>query len=98
MFSTIEWKNGKVRLIDQTQLPLKLVYIDCKDVKTLWYAIRKLKVRGAPALGIAASLGVILGIRNSRAKDFSSFMKELNSIIKFLGSARPTAVNLFWAL
>ncbi len=98
MFSTIEWKNNRVRLIDQTRLPSELVYVDCKDVKTLVSAIRKLKVRGAPALGIAASLGIVLGIRNSGARDFSSFMKELNSVIKFLGSARPTAVNLFWAL
>ena len=98
VFSTIEWKQGKVRLIDQTRLPGKLVYVDCKDIKLLWYAIRKLKVRGAPALGIAASLGVVLGLKDSTARNFSDFVKELDGIIRYLASARPTAVNLFWAL
>lgn len=98
MLPTIEWKNGKVRLIDQTRLPHKLVYIQCGDTKRLWHAIKKLQVRGAPAIGIAASLGVVLGIRHSRAKDFGAFMREMDKVIKYLGSARPTAVNLFWAL
>lgn len=98
MINTIEWKNGCVRMIDQTRLPLKLVYIDCRDVKTLWHAIKRLQVRGAPAIGIAASLGVVLGIRGSGAKTAAAFMKELEAVIKYLASARPTAVNLFWAL
>jgi methylthioribose-1-phosphate isomerase len=98
MISTIEWKNGKVRLIDQTQLPQRLVHIECGDAKTLWHAIKKLQVRGAPAIGIAACLGVVLGARHSKAADFSSFMKELDKVVRYLGSARPTAVNLFWAL
>ncbi len=98
MLPTIEWKDGRVRLIDQTRLPHKLVYIECGDTKTLWRAIKKLQVRGAPAIGIAASLGVVLGIRHSKAKDFGAFAKEMDGVIKYLGSARPTAVNLFWAL
>ena len=98
MIATIEWKNGKVRLIDQTKLPGKLVYIECGGVKTMWHAIKRLQVRGAPAIGIAACLGVVLGIKDSKAKDFSSFMKKLDAVIRYLGSARPTAVNLFWAL
>ncbi|MDD5449615.1 MAG: S-methyl-5-thioribose-1-phosphate isomerase [Candidatus Omnitrophica bacterium] len=98
MIETIAWKNGRVRIIDQTRLPHNLAYIECPDVKTLWGAIKKLQVRGAPAIGVAASLGVVLGIKNSRAKDPDSFMKELDKIIRYLASARPTAVNLFWAL
>jgi len=98
MISTIEWKNGKVRIIDQTKLPERLVYIDCADIETLWNAIKELQVRGAPAIGIAACLGVILGIKNSKAKKFSSFLKELREVINYLASSRPTAVNLFWGL
>jgi len=98
MLATIEWRNGKVRLIDQTRLPLKLSYVECSDCKSLWRAIKKLQVRGAPAIGAVASLGVVLGMRNSRARNFQRFMKELDSVIHYIGSARPTAVNLFWAL
>ncbi|MDP1852999.1 MAG: S-methyl-5-thioribose-1-phosphate isomerase [Candidatus Omnitrophota bacterium] len=95
---TIKWENGKVKLIDQTKLPLSLEYIICSDVKTLWQAIKMLKVRGAPAIGIAAAFGVVLGIRNSKAKTFTQFEKDLSRVIKYLASSRPTAVNLFWAL
>ncbi|MCX5715845.1 MAG: S-methyl-5-thioribose-1-phosphate isomerase [Candidatus Omnitrophica bacterium] len=98
MIPTIEWKNGRARIIDQTKLPGRLVYLDCRDVKTMWYAIKRLQVRGAPAIGIAASMGVVLGIKDSKAKNFAAFKKELGSAIKYIGSARPTAVNLFWAL
>ncbi|KPK40322.1 MAG: methylthioribose-1-phosphate isomerase [Omnitrophica WOR_2 bacterium SM23_29] len=96
--TTIEWDKGSLKIIDQTSLPNKLVYIRCKDIKTLWHAIKKLQIRGAPALGIVAAFGVYLGIKNSRAKDFNTFERELERKIKFLGSARPTAVNLFWGL
>lgn len=95
---TIKWEKGKVKLIDQTKLPLELRYIICSDVKALWHAIKMLKVRGAPAIGIAASFGVVLGIKNSKAKNFAQFEKELSAVIKYLASSRPTAVNLFWAL
>ncbi len=95
---TIEWKNNCARIVDQTRLPKELVYVNCRNIKTLWRAIKRLQVRGAPAIGIAASLGVVLGMRGSKAKNFHDFERELNYIIKYLGSARPTAVNLFWAL
>ena len=95
---TIEWKNGGVKIIDQTKLPLKLKYLYISDIRRLWQALKKLQVRGAPAIGIAAAFGVVLGIRNSRAKDFRQFNGDLAKVIKYLGSARPTAVNLFWAL
>ncbi|OGW84823.1 MAG: S-methyl-5-thioribose-1-phosphate isomerase [Omnitrophica bacterium RIFCSPLOWO2_01_FULL_45_10] len=95
---TIKWENGKVKLIDQTILPHKFKYIICKDAKSLWHAIKTLKVRGAPAIGIAAAFGVILGIKDSKAKRFDLFFKELRRVTKYLASARPTAINLFWAL
>lgn len=95
---TIDWKNNAIRIIDQTKLPGKFVYLDIKDLKTLWQAIKELKVRGAPALGAAAGLGIYLGIKDSRAKNFAEFEKELNRIIKYLACSRPTAINLFWGL
>ena len=78
---TIEWVNNKIGLIDQTQLPARLKYIYVSDLKNLWQAIKSLKVRGAPALGAAAGLGVYLGIKDSRAKDFGDFSKELDKAV-----------------
>ena len=95
---TIEWKNNSIKLIDQTKLPLKLEYIYVKDLKTLWRTIKILQVRGAPALGVAAGLGVYLGLKDSKARDFTAFNKELNRAIAYLASSRPTARNLFWGL
>ena len=96
--ATIEWENGKVKIIDQNKLPHELVRIYCPDVKTLREAISSLKVRGAPALGIAGAFGAVLGIQNSSTTDFPTFARKLEEVIDYLGSSRPTAVNLFWAL
>jgi len=96
--ATISWVRGKIKLIDQTKLPGKLEYIYCQDIKKLWKAIRLLKVRGAPALGAAAGLGVFLAIKDLKVDDINNFRRRLDRIISFLGSSRPTAVNLFWAL
>lgn len=95
---TIKWDNGAIKIIDQTLLPNKLVYLKFRDVKGFWHAIKKLQVRGAPALGVAAAYGVYLGIQHSQAKNYTGFIRELGRVIKFIGSARPTAVNLFWGL
>ncbi|MFH0763044.1 MAG: S-methyl-5-thioribose-1-phosphate isomerase [Candidatus Omnitrophota bacterium] len=95
---TIEWKKGRVKLIDQTKLPGKLEYLQTDSLKELWQAIKVLKVRGAPALGAAAALGVYLGIKDSRAKNFAQFSRELDRVVKYLASSRPTARNLFWGL
>jgi len=92
---TIKWINKKIRIIDQTKLPIKFKYIYCKDIKSLWKAIKTLKVRGAPALGVAAAFGVVLGMQSSKAKTSRNFISQLNRAIKYLGSSRPTAVNLF---
>lgn len=95
---TIEWKNGKMRIVDQTRLPGKLVYKECETPAEAWRAIKRLEVRGAPAIGIAGAMGVVLGIRKSRAADYGRFIGEVREVADFLGTSRPTAVNLFWAL
>jgi methylthioribose-1-phosphate isomerase len=95
---TIEWKNKSIKIINQTKLPLKLEYLYIKDLKTLWRAIKELKVRGAPALGAAAAWGVYLGIKDSKAKNFADFSKDLEKVAKYLASCRPTARNLFWGI
>ncbi|MCX5702644.1 MAG: S-methyl-5-thioribose-1-phosphate isomerase [Candidatus Omnitrophica bacterium] len=95
---TIQWQKNKIKFIDQTKLPLKLKYFYARDIESIWQAIKAMKVRGAPALGAMAALGVYLGVKNSRAKNFSGFGKELNKVISFLASCRPTARNLFWGL
>lgn len=95
---TIEWVNSAVKLIDQTILPGKLQYIYATDAPTMYRAIKTLQVRGAPALGAAAALGVYLGIRNSRAKNFHVFARDLDKASKYIARSRPTARNLFWAI
>lgn len=98
---TIQWigkLGGCVRMIDQTRLPLELVTIECRHVDQIWEAIRQLRVRGAPAIGIAASMGAVLGIRNSHASASVELENELESVCAHLASSRPTAVNLAWAL
>lgn len=98
IIETIRWKHGGVRLIDQTLLPEQTKFLQITDVKVLWEAIRSLRVRGAPAIGIAAALGVYLGIKDSKAKTTARLIEEINKTAAYLATARPTAVNLFWAL
>ncbi|MGQ3686276.1 MAG: S-methyl-5-thioribose-1-phosphate isomerase [Candidatus Loosdrechtia sp.] len=98
---TIEWEgdiNGRVRLIDQTLLPAELKFVYCEDLKSIWHAIKTLMVRGAPAIGIAGAMGVILGIKESQTNDTDSFFKDLRQVATYLSSSRPTAVNLFWGI
>jgi len=95
---TICWKDGKIKFIDQTLLPHKLKYVFTDDIRRLWQAIKRLEIRGAPAIGIAGALGVVIGIKRSKAETFDDFLKELKNSAGYLGSSRPTAVNLFWAL
>lgn len=95
---TIDWVNGKVKIIDQTELPLKFKSIYIDDARVLWRAIKELKVRGAPALGAAAALGVYLGIKDSKAVNFTSFARDLDKAAKYIASSRPTARNLFWGI
>ncbi len=98
MFKTVEWKNGAVRLIDQTKLPTEVVYIDCKDVEVVAEAIKSLRVRGAPAIGITAAFGVALAARQIASRSFDDFYHSLCHQCDLLAETRPTAVNLFWAI
>ena len=91
---TIRWVNGNVKIIDQTKLPQKLQYITCRDVKTLWKAIKELSVRGAPALGVAAAFGVLLGFKSFKGSDTKRFIRHIQEICDYIGTSRPTAVRL----
>ncbi len=98
---TLSWiggLSGHLRLIDQTRLPTEQVWIDCDCVERVWEAIRALRVRGAPAIGIAAAYGVVLGMRAVELKDEADWDARLEHVLSYLGGSRPTAVNLFWAL
>jgi methylthioribose-1-phosphate isomerase len=98
---TITWEgdmSGAARLIDQTLLPSEYVILSCATAESMWEAIRSLRVRGAPAIGVAAGMGVVLGVRGSAAASEPAFSADLEKTIAYLASARPTAVNLFWAL
>jgi len=103
--TTIEWsgdpstpREGLVKLIDQTRLPTELVHLECKDTETLWEAIKVLRVRGAPALGVAGAMGVVLGLRGTKAATGEELVKEADEVAAYFATSRPTAVNLFWAL
>jgi len=92
---TIEWKNDRVILLDQRLLPHKEVYRVCRDFGDVADAIRNMTIRGAPAIGVAAAMGVALGALNAPEKTFD---RQFERILQTLGKTRPTAVNLFWAL
>jgi len=100
---TIKWVNGSTgsplggsaRIIDQTKLPNKFEYIYCRDVETMWQAIKRLSVRGAPAIGVAAAFGVLLGIQKFKGREKPEFLKLFNKTCDYLALSRPTAVNLF---
>ena len=98
MVPTIEWKDGMVRMLDQTRLPLEVTFFDCKTYEDVAKGIKELIIRGAPAIGVAAAMGVALGAQEINARDFSMFFDKIEKICKHLGSTRPTAVNLFWGL
>jgi methylthioribose-1-phosphate isomerase len=97
-YSTIKWEKNKIRILDQRLLPGKLKVITCSTAKDIFEAIRNMKIRGAPAIGVAGAYGVYLGIKSSKAASFKSFKKDLDKVIIYLAGARPTARNLFWAL
>jgi methylthioribose-1-phosphate isomerase len=98
---TIAWIggiDGFVRLIDQTLLPTRLEYRDCRSVEAVWEAIRMLRVRGAPAIGVAAAMGVVLGVQPCQERSRGAYWHRLEEVTGYLRTSRPTAVNLFWAL
>ena len=98
---TLHWEggvDGHLMLIDQTLLPSKFQEIICRDVEAVWASIRTLRVRGAPAIGVAAAYGVCLGVKTALSNGDTEFFRRLSEIRTYLSSSRPTAVNLFWAL
>jgi methylthioribose-1-phosphate isomerase len=98
VLQTVAWQAGKVRLIDQTALPEKLEYVDMTDWRQVAEAIRTMVVRGAPAIGCTAALGMALGARGIIADSRASFLKRLEGMAETFRASRPTAVNLFWAV
>ncbi len=91
-------EKSELVIIDQTVLPNETNYLHLKTQLEIWDAIYELKVRGAPAIGIAAGYGAYLGIKDSAAKNYDEFYTDFMKVKEYLASSRPTAVNLFWAL
>src|SRR5579872_6565156 len=98
MIQTLEWTDNGVRFIDQTKLPTEEVYVTCTTHEQVADVIRNMVVRGAPAIGVAAAMGVALGVSNSTAESTGDLKRDLDQICDLIGKTRPTAVNLFWAI
>ena len=98
MIKTIEYADGVVRMIDQTRLPTEKIFVDCKTIEEVGHAIKTMIVRGAPAIGVAAAMGVSLGANTIDSSNFNDFFKAMEEQCDQLGKSRPTAVNLAWAI
>src|SRR5215813_1910989 len=98
MIKTLEWTAEGVRFIDQTKLPSEEVYVTCRNYREVGDAIRDMVVRGAPAIGVAAAMGIAIGIQQSTAQSVPALRSELDQISQTIADTRPTAVNLFWAI
>ncbi len=98
MQPTIEWTNDTVVMIDQRKLPVREIYVRCRTASEVARAIRSMVIRGAPAIGVAAAMGIALGMRRSRATGTKQFATEFQKTCELLAATRPTAVNLFWAI
>jgi len=98
MVKTIEWTDEGVKMIDQRKLPTVEEYPVFKTYQEVADAIRSMVIRGAPAIGVAAAMGVALGVRDSKARNIAELREDFNEIADTLASTRPTAVNLFWAI
>jgi methylthioribose-1-phosphate isomerase len=98
MLPTVEWQDDVVVMIDQRKLPGAEVYVRCRTAAEVARAIKTMVIRGAPAIGVAAAMGIALGMRRSRATGTAKFAAEFQKTCDLLASTRPTAVNLFWAI
>jgi Predicted translation initiation factor 2B subunit, eIF-2B alpha/beta/delta family len=98
MIQTLEWTDKGVRFIDQTKLPMEEIYVNCTTHEQVADVIRNMVVRGAPAIGVAAAMGIALGIKNSKAESAGDLKNDFDAICDLIGKTRPTAVNLFWAI
>lgn len=97
-FKTIEWKGDRVRILDQRRLPQRVHYLDCRDVASVGEAIRSMAIRGAPAIGVAAAMGIALAAVKTRSHQPKAFFKSVNGACDEMRETRPTAANLFWAV
>ncbi|PFP23190.1 S-methyl-5-thioribose-1-phosphate isomerase [Bacillus sp. AFS073361] len=95
---SVSYENGVLKILDQTKIPNITEFLETKKIEDAWDAIKQLKVRGAPAIGIAAAYGLVLGIKDAPESSFEEFYEHLQKQSDYLASSRPTAVNLFWAL
>jgi methylthioribose-1-phosphate isomerase len=98
MIQTLEWTESGVRFIDQTKLPTQETYVTCRTYEEVADAIRTMIVRGAPAIGVAAAMGVALGVSQAKAASVQELRRQFEHICEVIGGTRPTAVNLFWAI
>jgi len=98
MVKTIEWKDNKVLMLDQSRLPHEVIYVECTDYHKVAEGIRKLWIRGAPAIGIAAAMGIALGAQEISAGNFDELVEGMQPIFNTLLGTRPTAVNIHWAV
>jgi len=98
MIETLEWTDTGVLFIDQTKLPTEETYVNCTTHEQVADVIRTMVVRGAPAIGVSAAMGIALGVKNSKAATVAELKPEFKRICDLMGKTRPTAVNLFWAI
>jgi methylthioribose-1-phosphate isomerase len=97
-FKTIEWKGNRVRVLDQTRLPQEIRYLDCRNASEVAEAIRTMAIRGAPAIGVAAAMGIALAAKENPSHQPEPFLINLDKVCHEMSQTRPTAINLFWAI
>ena len=98
MLPTIDFQEDAIIMVDQRKLPAHEVYVRCKTAAEVAKAIKTMVIRGAPAIGVAAAMGIALGMRKSKATGTQKFAAEFQTICDLMAGTRPTAVNLFWAI
>jgi methylthioribose-1-phosphate isomerase len=98
MLPTIDWQDDEIVMVDQRKLPGREVYVRCKTAAAVARAIKTMVIRGAPAIGVAAAMGIALGMRRSAAPGTRQFAVDFNKLCQLMAATRPTAVNLFWAI
>ena len=98
MLPTIEWRPDAVVMVDQRKLPAQEIYVHCKTPVEVARAIKTMVIRGAPAIGVAAAMGLALGVRKSKAQGTRQLTVEFTKTCDLMAGTRPTAVNLFWAI
>jgi methylthioribose-1-phosphate isomerase len=98
MLPTIDWQGDVIVMVDQRKLPSQEIYVRCRTAQEVARAIRTMVIRGAPAIGVSAAMGIALGMKRSTAKGTKQFAVEFQKICDMMASTRPTAVNLFWAI